>query len=107
MNPEELSSDIRNFEALGLPTHGNPTSPTFTTPPPMNTEKAKRALQAVLLFHSAGPWDGAKRLEWQNICAEVLGSNNLPGRVIGRSSWDATTRVLCDLVREALEAPKP
>lgn len=66
----------------------------------MNTEKAKRALQAVLLFHGAGPWDGAKRMEWVNIMAEVLGEK------VKGNTLEATTRNLCNLAREALEAPE-
>ena len=48
--------------------------------------KETDALEAVLLFHSASPWDEAKKTAWWN-CTQ---------------SNEATTRVLCDTVRLAL-----
>jgi len=66
------------------------------------------ALQAVLLFHSASPWDEEKRKNWQEIAHAVLGepwcsdehySRQPGGRPV---EWEATTRVLCDIVRAAL-----
>jgi len=51
----------------------------------MNDAKTN-ALKAVLLFHSASPWDQAKSTEWWNLT----------------QSNEATTRVLCDTVRLAL-----
>jgi hypothetical protein len=45
------------------------------------------ALRAVLLFHGGGEWDDAKRAEWR--------------RITGSS--EATTKVLCDHIRSALE----
>lgn len=44
------------------------------------------ACEAVLLFHSGGPWDETKREQWFNLTQET----------------DATTKVLCDTVRKAL-----
>jgi len=64
----------------------------------MNTEKAKKALAAVLMFHGGGPWDNAKRLEWLNLSVEILGDKT------GAYTAEATTRNLCILVREALES---
>lgn len=48
---------------------------------------ARYALAAVLLFHGAGPWDEQKRAAWAKFT---------------RGRPDATTRALCDTVREAL-----
>ncbi len=48
-----------------------------------------RALDTVLLFHSAGPWDKSRRASWK--------------RLTGAD--DATTKVLCDLVRAAVGEP--
>lgn len=50
-----------------------------------------RALRAVLAFYRVGPWDDAARARW----AVLTG---------GR---EATTKALCDLVREALVPPRP
>lgn len=47
--------------------------------------KERDALEAVLLFHSGSPWDDEKRARWR----ELTGAE------------EATTAVLCDLVREA------
>ena len=47
------------------------------------------ALEAVLLFHSGGPWDAAKRARW----LEITGNT------------EATTKILCDTVRGALFPP--
>lgn len=46
------------------------------------------ALAAVLLFHSQGEWDQAKRIKWFNLT----------------QSTEATTEVLCDVARAALAA---
>lgn len=46
------------------------------------------ALRAVLLFHESGPWTDEKRRMWFD----------LTGR------HEATTKALCDFVREALAA---
>jgi hypothetical protein len=48
------------------------------------------ALAAVLLFHSTSPWDDEKRRRWRRLA----------------ESEEATTKVLCDLVRRALGQPK-
>lgn len=45
-----------------------------------------KTLEAVLLFHSASPWDDSKRLRW----LELTGTT------------DATTKTLCETVRKAL-----
>lgn len=55
------------------------------------------ALKAVLLFHSASPWTTAKRTEWGGICQNILGHSGYD------SGWEATTKVLCDLVRKVLD----
>lgn len=52
----------------------------------LEQERTHNALEAVLLFHSASPWDQAKRTQWWNLT----------------QSEEATTRVLCDVVRLAL-----
>lgn len=46
----------------------------------------RAALELPLLFHGGGPWDDAKRLRW----VELTGNR------------EATTKVLCDAIREAL-----
>lgn len=51
----------------------------------MNTP-ANKALKAVLLFHSSGPWTQEKRTEWWN----------------ATQTNEATTRNLCDTVRLTL-----
>ncbi len=48
------------------------------------------ACEAVLLFHSGGEWDEAKRNEWFNLTGET----------------DATTKIMCDTVRRALARVK-
>ena len=50
------------------------------------------ALEAVLLFHRPGHWNAAKRERWKNLTTNTRWTK-------GR---EATTKVLCDLVREAL-----
>jgi len=52
------------------------------------TSRLRDAVEAVLMFHSAGPWDTQKLLKWDRHtgCAE------------------ATTKGLCDVLRKALEA---
>lgn len=45
------------------------------------------ALELPLLFHSAGPWDEAKRSRWRTITG----------------GDDATTRAMCDHIRKVLE----
>lgn len=47
----------------------------------------RHALAAVLLFHSAGRWDAQKRQQWWNLTF----------------SEEATTKVLCEFVRWAME----
>jgi hypothetical protein len=53
--------------------------------------ECEKALELVLMFHGAGPWDPDKSLRWQ----ELSGSP------------EATTKVLCDAVRQALRTPTP
>ena len=50
-------------------------------------EHYRSALKAVLLFHSTSPWDDKKRHEWERYSGGA----------------EATTRILCSLVRVALE----
>jgi hypothetical protein len=47
------------------------------------------ALKAVLMFHGSGPWTTDVREEWKKLTGED----------------EATTKVLCDVVRAALEPP--
>lgn len=51
-----------------------------------STGRLRDALEAVLLYHSSGSWDVAKRDRW----------------VALTGSLEATTKVLCDVVRLAL-----
>lgn len=46
----------------------------------------RNALKAVLIFHGGGPWTTEQQMKWADHAA-------------GR---EATTKVLCDIVREAL-----
>lgn len=59
--------------------------------------KTRLALEAVLLFHSGSPWDDAKKLKWRVITDEMLGEAHDP-----KHGHDATTKVLCDVVRASL-----
>lgn len=66
--------------------------------------KTRLALEAVLLFHSAGHWDKHKAARRQTICSSIIarpephqGSPHPDG-----FRFAATTRVLCDLARAAL-----
>lgn len=61
-------------------------------------EKMELALEAVLLFHSGSPWDEEKSMRWQFLAVSVLGPPEF-GLLVNR--WEATTRVLCDMVRAA------
>ncbi len=58
-------------------------------------EKMEAALEAVVLFHSGSPWDDAKRARWDTLAEALLGF------AAGGGHWEATTRVLCDMVRAA------
>jgi len=49
--------------------------------------RLRAALELPLMFHSAGPWDDNKRKRW----AELTGNG------------EATTRVICDAIRAALD----
>lgn len=49
-------------------------------------DRYRAALELPLLFHGGGVWDDAKRLRW----ADLTGNR------------EATTKVLCDAIREAL-----
>ena len=64
--------------------------------------EARSALQAVLLFHSGSPWDEEKRRQWEQCCNTVLGPIDNRPPEIRRQANEATTRVLCDVVRRAL-----
>jgi hypothetical protein len=52
------------------------------------TERLRKVVRALLLFHSPGPWDAEKSKLWR----ELTGSN------------DANTKSLCDAARAALGA---
>jgi hypothetical protein len=72
----------------------------------MEEDYTPLALEAVLLFHSGSAWDADKKLRWTEICSRV----HLPpersshgGYVDG---WPATTKCLCDIVREAIAQRK-
>jgi len=54
------------------------------------------ALNLVLLFHSASPWDFDKQQKWQQLCHQLLGRPKFD------TGWDATTKTLCDAVRATL-----
>ena len=49
-------------------------------------ESLRDALDAVLMFHSGGPWTDEKRLKWRHI----VGTD------------EATTKQLCDHIRRVL-----
>lgn len=49
-------------------------------------DRLRNACRAVLLFHSSGPWDETKARRWRDLTGQT----------------DATTKSLCDAVREAL-----
>jgi hypothetical protein len=62
---------------------------------PGSNDKKVIALELVLLFHSASPWDWKKSLKWTNRLAMLLPCKD--------EGWaDATTKHLCDAVRVAL-----
>ncbi len=76
--------------------------------------KAKLALEAVLLFHSGGPWTSDKAKRWGEILNDTLGPSNSRNPSIvganGDGTWDgarpgneATTKNLCNMVRAALK----
>lgn len=70
----------------------------------MKPDKRDLALEAVLLFHSGSPWTFEKHQRWQALGWEILGQGRFqnechPG--LGSTSFEATTRILCDMVREA------
>lgn len=61
------------------------------------------ACEAVLLFHS-NVWDDTAKQRWAIISRELLGAASMSdNRHNNRSGYEATTRVLCDMVRAALE----
>lgn len=57
----------------------------------VEVRRLRDALEAVLMFHSAGPWGGQQQMKWDRLtgCAEP------------------TTKGLCDVVRNALEPTAP
>lgn len=73
-----------------------------------NESKCRLACEAVLLFHSGSPWDDEKQSKWRQIACEILGEPRFHDYHYARNSmvptsFEATTRVLCDMVREALK----
>lgn len=70
----------------------------------MTDQPLKDALNAVLLFHSASPWNEEKKHEWQRLCRSLLGSPQ-DGKPYSSYiiEFDASTRTLCDMVRAALK----
>lgn len=71
------------------------------------------ALDAVLLFHSGSPWDWDKKQRWDNLLTVIMGpAAGRDPKVVGsygNGCWDgaeptneATTKNLCNAVREAL-----
>lgn len=62
------------------------TSPLGEADPLLQQLNMLSALEAVLLFHSGGDWDEKKRSKWKSLTGKD----------------EATTKVLCDLVRAAL-----
>ncbi len=67
-------------------------------------EITQKALQAVLLFHSASPWNDEKRQKWDSICREVMPKAfNHYGLYDRTHGFDATTKMLCDVARAALD----
>ena len=72
---------------------------------------ALEACNAVLLFHSGSPWDDAKQAEWQRLGALLLGEPKFHDYHYARgsmtpTSFEATTRVLCDMVRAVIAKAK-
>ena len=67
----------------------------------MDVDKLKLAAEATLLFHSGSPWDDAKKYRWQLFAETLLGIR--PNMDASGRLYDATTRVLCDMQREALK----
>lgn len=61
------------------------------------------ALDAVLLFHGGDPWDWDKKQRWDNLLTVILG----PAIQRKVDNWEganeATTKNLCNCVREALK----
>ena len=53
--------------------------------------KAHRALRATLMFHDASPWTDERRKDWHKMTGET----------------EATTKVLCDLIRKVLGEELP
>lgn len=77
----------------------------------MNAEKLQLACEATLLFHSGSPWDDEKRSRWQQLGVKLLGEPKFRDYHYARGSmtpttFEATTRVLCDMVRSALSEAK-
>lgn len=54
-------------------------------------QKLREAVEAVLMFHSAGPWDTQKLNRWDGLTKHA----------------EATTKGLCDYLRECLEQSSP
>jgi hypothetical protein len=62
------------------------------------------ALEATFMFHYAQPWDDEHRLRWAEIARALLGPCTLrSSHGMPVDQWEATTRVLCDMVRKARE----
>ena len=64
--------------------------------------EALSALRAVLLFHSSSQWDEAKRHEWDECCVNCELLPDVSAYGITCRGKEATTKVLCDMVRSAL-----
>jgi hypothetical protein len=58
------------------------------------------ALQLALLFHSGEPWTHQREIAWANLIRTI---EQETGRTVVQGRIEATTRVLCDAIRAALE----
>lgn len=69
---------------------------------------ARKALEAVLLFHSGSPWTPEKQDAWQEFGFATLGKPpkfedyHYARKSDRPDTFEATTRVLCEMVRAAL-----
>ena len=68
----------------------------------------RTALEMVLLYHNGGGWTDEQGYEWSAKAISILGSNYNPHRVTlahddAITRFECTARVLCDVVRKALE----
>lgn len=65
----------------------------YDNPAAKQALKMKAALEMVLMFHGLEDWDDTKRIAWERLQLEA--GRQKPGDM-------ATTRVLCDTIREVL-----